>query len=370
MKVPAARCSRATERAKGGAQPRVELLVRPFVKVQRQGKEVSHLTGATATRRSTPRGWLCSERQQSFIGSRGRATARALRSDRPPADRRGAPTDCPDRRTRSGGANQAGGHRPPDRIAVEDCSLNPSVSPEQLVEQAADAGMSPVDGALGLHEVDDAFDLRVHLSKQRLLVAPVQRVIHARRTVHVLLRHRLLRQPGGFERFLSGEVLAPRGNLAVPNCEDDRVADVDLHVAVLHPPHAADEGYNLVPCIDQLLGLHPALLERLLPLAVVVAQRVGALHQPDVIERALGRSPVDVRMPELSEPVQAAPVIRGEVLPHDLHVLLRHRPRSIPPGERIRDLSGARAYTPLAPAWTADGARLEEHPPPPRSEKW
>jgi hypothetical protein len=44
--------------------------------------------------------------------------------------------------------------------------------------------------------------------------------------LHVLLRHRLLLEPGGFEGFVSVEVLLAAHNSAIPDSEEDRQVPV------------------------------------------------------------------------------------------------------------------------------------------------
>ena len=46
--------------------------------------------------------------------------------------------------------------------------------------------------------------------------------------LHVLLRHRLLRQPGGFEGLVPLRVLVDVGDLAVPQPEVQVDAEIDL----------------------------------------------------------------------------------------------------------------------------------------------
>src|SRR5829696_2397695 len=136
----------------------------------------------------------------------------------------------------------------------------------------------------------------------------------------------LLPQPGGFEGLLPSRVLPSSGDLAVAYGDDDRVANIDLGVAVLHSPHDAQNGDHLIARLDQFLDLGSDRIERLLPLAVVLPQLVRAPDKAHIIEVALDRSPLDVWVPELGKGIQPAAVVRRVRAPQDLDVLLRHRP--------------------------------------------
>ena len=72
---------------------------------------------------------------------------------------------------------------------------------EEVVPPAAQALVAVV---AALHPNQTGFDLNliVHQSQKGIPVAPVEGVSHSVGQLDVLLRHRLLRQPGGFEGFL------------------------------------------------------------------------------------------------------------------------------------------------------------------------
>ena len=58
------------------------------------------------------------------------------------------------------------------------------------------------------------------------------------------------------------------------------------------------------------------------------------MHLADVIDCAVGRPPIDVRVPELGHRIEAPVSKRLERPAHHLRVLLRHRTPSIPQAKR------------------------------------
>jgi hypothetical protein len=84
--------------------------------------------------------------------------------------------------------------------------------------------------------------LGVEFLQQRLDVSPVGRLNRAFERLHVLLRHRLLPQPGGFEGFVFAHVSLTAQNLPSSEREDrcPLCIGVDLHMPrlALSPLHA------------------------------------------------------------------------------------------------------------------------------------
>jgi len=64
--------------------------------------------------------------------------------------------------------------------------------------------------------------------------------------IQVLLRHRLLSQPGGFEGVVAGVVLTATRDLSVPNREDVRESLIEFETAV---PGASAESLNHRPTL-------------------------------------------------------------------------------------------------------------------------
>ena len=129
----------------------------------------------------------------------------------------------------------------------------------------------------------------------------------------------------------------PVPTLPSPNREDDRIADVDLRVTSLHAPDAANDSDNLVACKSINSSASVRTSSNVSAHCPVVApQRVRPLHEADVIERALHRSTVDVRMPELGASIRPAALLIGG------GVLAARSPRSPPtsPTPQARRLRG------------------------------
>src|SRR6478735_4579025 len=78
----------------------------------------------------------------------------------------------------------------------------------------------------------------------------------------VLLRHRLLRQPGGFEGFLGGWVSHCREDHSVAEREDVTIAVSELTgCAALRSKPVVDDGHDLVPALEELQRLNDPSLE-------------------------------------------------------------------------------------------------------------
>jgi hypothetical protein len=147
--------------------------------------------------------------------------------------------------------------------------------------------------------------------------------------LHVLLRHRLLAQPDGFEGFGTVAVAAMASDLPVTQCDDGERRDPHFYTAVSASAdlHAAD--YNVIAVVEVLLGFKSERIPCREPLGKprldLVAATVNLL--PD---RDPGRNlPFDFRVKRLKRDLIVASIEGLVVPPHDLHALLRHRPRSI-----------------------------------------
>ena len=81
----------------------------------------------------------------------------------------------------------------------------------------------------------DVLDLRVGQSEDAFDVMAVPCVEHPAHDLHVLLRHRLLRQPGGFEGFRPCGVVAHAHRLAVPEPVKADIGLIDYEVLSPRP---------------------------------------------------------------------------------------------------------------------------------------
>ena len=71
----------------------------------------------------------------------------------------------------------------------------------------------------------------------------------------VLLRHRLLRQPGGFERIRSIVIPGHPHDLPVPECPDGCGAVFYVRATPLRAATTVGDDHHRVACVDELLGL-------------------------------------------------------------------------------------------------------------------
>src|SRR5215210_4035848 len=156
--------------------------------------------------------------------------------------------------------------------------------------------------------------------------------------------HRLLPQPYGFEGFGAGRVLAALRNLSVANREDLRFGLVSFD--------AAKSGASAVPLnrdhrvsagVDQFDQFKPKLVERVDPVLEVGTQGLPAVDRTDPAELTRGWPVLDILCELLHPPIKPALGIGLVVAPHDLHVLLRHRPPSISGRVTLRQSAAARA---------------------------
>ena len=172
----------------------------------------------------------------------------------------------------------------------------------------------------------------VHCREKGVQVALVKGVKCAACTIsNVLLRHRLLRQTDGFEgrRSVFSEV-RPLDGLTV--AERPHVPDVSLNLdaARLSPTARPDESEHLVARVDHFLGL-PASVSAL-PISppsrsAQARTWLRPRRSPGLSDAARSRAQLGRgQVPNCLRPL----VKQGVDAPHNLHVLLRHRPRSIP----------------------------------------
>src|SRR5262245_36903591 len=141
-------------------------------------------------------------------------------------------------------------------------------------------------------------------------------------------------QPGGFEGFITCRVLASAQYPAVSNDAGDVVTEAGRHAAPPAASRNANDDDDLFPDLrDDLHHLDLQLIDRVDPVLVVPPEGALASHEADVIQGALDRSPLDIRVPEPRDGLQSTAPKRSKLSANDSHVLLRHRPPSIPPGK-------------------------------------
>src|SRR2546423_9335096 len=163
--------------------------------------------------------------------------------------------------------------------------------------------------------------------------------------LHVLLRHRLLRKPDRFEGFGSLLEQPKASDLPVFDCEHPRAARA--HFDPLAPPKVGgirdhDFGTRVSEALRRLnLGLLKR-EEELVPQGLALATIAI-----DTLQRPSGTRPVNFRVrAKRGQPRrQVAPVPRFDPAPHDLDVLLRHRPGSISFRRMPREAKRAATFT-------------------------
>ena len=157
----------------------------------------------------------------------------------------------------------------------------------------------------------DVLGLRIGQGEDDFEVLTVPSIQQATDDLHVLLRHRLLPQPGGFEGFLLRLVERERGHLAVPNRDQPGASSLDFDAVasskvpdVLHDQEAVldllqwvnELDPNFVECLEQPLPVRP---DRIVPPkdACIEATGAGPIHH-------------GVGCPVLQESVEVTAVVR------------------------------------------------------------
>src|SRR5215218_9683135 len=141
----------------------------------------------------------------------------------------------------------------------------------------------------------------------------------------------LLPQTGGFEGFLPRLVQTEADHLRFPQVADAEEVALDSHPATPARPALAKHENHRIPRIDVLAGRNLVVRPRLKPVTKEPLDSLVAVVDARRWQLARGRVPdhvgIEVLAPRLA-------ITRLESAHHpldDLHVLLRHRPRSIPP---------------------------------------
>src|SRR5918994_4675603 len=143
----------------------------------------------------------------------------------------------------------------------------------------------------------------------------------------VLLRHRLLRQPDGFEGFVTGRVLAATRKLSASNRVDERFRLIDFDAAALGASaESLNRDYRIPTGVDQFHLLEPELVEHVDPVLEPCPHGVLAMDRTGVVGSTLDCPVDDIVGEMLHEPIQpfAGKRLIGHL--HDLDVLLRHSP--------------------------------------------
>src|SRR5436190_11711713 len=190
-------------------------------------------------------------------------------------------------------------------------------------------------------------DLELSAKAFRPQLTAVERLVSAPHSFHILLRHRLVRQPYGFEGFFARWVKVHPNGPPASHCPDHREPLVDLDLAQLASPGVMDHCDDAVTCVEHLLELEVFGLEALLP----CFDKTGELQGPGVYDAVgqigSGQIPNDLRVDQIDVFREAALVVDVDQLPNDLDVLLRHR--------LLREAGGFEGLGPRAEGGPPDG---------------
>src|SRR5262249_44527971 len=157
----------------------------------------------------------------------------------------------------------------------------------------------------------------------------------------------LLRETGGFEGVCEAFVDLGPDDLSIAKGEDVSEFEHGRRAAAHSPTALAGSKDHLVPMVDRLVdfdlkivegeGTEPILLEEHPDLVLAAKHAEARYPGSSGIKNDLSR-----QEPTADYRSSAAPAELLHGLPHDLHVLLRHRPRSIP--RRAAAFHGKRDY--------------------------
>ena len=136
---------------------------------------------------------------------------------------------------------------------------------------------------------------------------------------------------GGFEGLVTGRVLAATRKLSASNRVDDRFRLSGFDAAELGASaEPLNRDHRILTGVDQFDRLEPELVERVDPVLKPGPHGVLALDRTGVVRSTLDCPVDDIVGEMLHEPIKPSTGKRLIGHLHDLDVLLRHRPRSIP----------------------------------------
>src|SRR5205085_9421181 len=143
--------------------------------------------------------------------------------------------------------------------------------------------------------------------------------------LHVLLRHRLRRQPGCFEGLCSFWVEPPTQELPVAELEQVPEPALNPHPAALAATVVQDADEHHVTCFGELLGGVVDLLPGLCPLSHPIEDLGVSPVRATRLNQARGQPKLYCGVPEVHHSFRASLCEGLKAATHDLHVLLRHR---------------------------------------------
>src|SRR5512132_3704370 len=137
----------------------------------------------------------------------------------------------------------------------------------------------------------------------------------------------LLRQPGCFEGLLSAAVIVESHAPAFSQRPHRTIDTFDIDATLASPGMNAENGDDALTSLDELLRIPTPAFPAALPVGLPTKQS----FQPPVLTRLryVVVVDLDLRVESFKGRFQVAAYVRVVGTAHDLHVLLRHRPRSI-----------------------------------------
>jgi hypothetical protein len=193
---------------------------------------------------------------------------------------------------------------------------------EVVLPKASNPTVAAVGTALQLQIQGGELDVSVGECQERIKVAPVEGVEGSLVQLDVLLRHQLLRKPGGFEG--SGLVREKLPSDDPASVEGPYLGESLLEgsSAALSAASFAHDDHNARTCVSQLLRIEAVIVPRAPVMARSLDNRISPdIHAVEVQDRKLAQVPDDVFVQQRPEDFD---VLNSAL--NQLHVLLRHRP--------------------------------------------
>src|SRR6185295_3172947 len=194
----------------------------------------------------------------------------------------------------------------------------------------------------------EPLDLRMQSASEGISIA-VECCHPPLHQLHVLLRHRLIRESGGFEGVGLSAIEAELRDFGAADLEEKPEVLLHADAAAFPLCHLADPNQDAVTQIDELLGKHPPVAEILRPVCGCVEESGLTVVRRAIRVGAVGG---DIVGEQIEQCFEFAALESLAALTDDLHLLLRHQPRSISRHDETNPASAR-----LAPPQGDHGAR-------------
>ena len=207
----------------------------------------------------------------------------------------------------------------------------PGVAPDP--EPLADPVVSSMDRGVKADVAIVYHDVGVQLREDSppLVVPAIESIDQPFHDFHVLLRHRLLRQPHGFEGFGVVPVVLLVDDHVLTQHVDGREFHARLGALVCATPEQPHE--NSISCVGEGDRFHCVGVPGFPDLFEPAHDRFQA-DEGSRLRPILNRPHNDARVVQFAKSIHVPRVPRLQGGSHNLYVRLRHRPRSIPQRDR------------------------------------